>query len=529
LALALALLAGVLAAAQLGWTILRLDRPWFSYDSALYALAGRELAETGHLTTPYAYVGTLLPGAEPPFPQIAGHPLLPLLEAPLFALFGPRPWLSLVWPLLAFLCTVVFATSLTWRAGGRLHHAVLAGIALAAMPSMLANATDGLSEMPFTAAWTAALLLLAGYRWKPSSGTLGTLLGIAHLARPVVAPTLPVWVAVVAWGSPPGTRARHVLRLLGGFLPFAAVLFAYKWLTTGSPFTEVGQLMLLTGLSPDFGAHDVARLLHPPSAGAWIAQHPDLFARKLSTNLLDLLPQALSLGGWLPGLGFAWFVLGRGPGERTALRIVVATTFAALVLLAACTLPRAHYLFPMLPAMVALGTVGLANLLARLRLRPRTVTAVLAVVLAWSSLRPLALEWTRRAGPAPGRFTESALRRSGREIARAFGPGTLVTSDLAPWVSWYAGLPTVNLPRRIEDLDELRGDHGLAGVVLTNEWLVHRPEDAEWGRAFEGVGELPGWRSAGRVREGAFEAALWRPAPHEAGVSPPPPRASPAR
>jgi len=529
LAFALALLAGTLAAAHLGWTVLRADRPWFTYDSALYALAGRELAETGRLTTPYAYVGTLLPGSQPPFPQIAGHPLLPLLEAPLFALLGARPWLSLVWPWLALLCTVVFATSLAWRAGGRLRHAVLAGVALAATPAMLANATDGVSDMPFTAAWTAALLVVAGYRWQPSSGTLGALLGIAHLARPVVVPTLPVWVAVVAWGAPPGARARHVLRLFAGFLPFALLLCVYKWLTTGDPFTEVGQIMLLVGLSPGFGAHDVARLMHPPLAWAWIAQHPGPFAHKLLANLADLVPQGFSLGGWLPGLGFAWFVLGPGPRERGPLRVVLAAAFAVLVLLAACTLPRVHYLFPMLPAMVALGTVGLAELLGRLRLPPRTVTLLLAAALSWSSLRPLAVEWTRQAGPPPGGFTETDLRRAGRDLARAFPPGTLVTSDMAPWVSWYSGLPSVNLPRRVADLDELRRDHDLGGVVLTNEWLIRRPEDAEWGRAWASGEGLPGWRPSGRVRRGAFEAALWRPAPHEPGVSPPRPPASPVR
>jgi len=306
-------------------------------------------------------------------------------------------------------------------------------------------------------------------------------------------------------------------------------LCVYRWLSTGSPFTEVGQLMLLAGLSPEFGAHDVARLMHPPSAWAWISGHPGAFVHKLLVNLADLAPQAFALGGWLTGVGFAWFVLGRGPRERGPLRIVVASAFLALLLLAACTLPRRHYLFPMLPAVVALGTVGLEDLLTRMRLSPRAVTALLAAVLAWSSLRPLVVEWTRAARPEPGRYTETDLRRAGQDIARAFPPGTLVTSDMAPWVSWHSGLPSVNLPRRVADLDELRRGHDLGGVVLTNEWLVHRPADAEWERAFESGEGLPGWRLLGRVRHGVFEAVLWRPAPHDAGFTPRPPPASPAR
>src|SRR5213078_4146685 len=74
-----------------------------SFDSAEYALAGRALARTARLTTPFAYPAQLpgIPG--PPFPLVAGHPLVPLLDAVMFAIGGARPMLTLVPPAFAYL------------------------------------------------------------------------------------------------------------------------------------------------------------------------------------------------------------------------------------------------------------------------------------------------------------------------------------------------------------------------------------------------------------------------------------------
>src|SRR5262249_26876656 len=148
-------------------------RALFSYDSAQYALAGRELAEHGALATPYAYVGTLREGSPPPYPLLAGHPLVPLLLAPLFRLFGAHAWVSLLPVALAYLVTVLCAAELVLRSGGSPVLAGAVGAALAGTPLALANATDGLSEMPAAAAWTGAMLILARMRREPRPGWLG--------------------------------------------------------------------------------------------------------------------------------------------------------------------------------------------------------------------------------------------------------------------------------------------------------------------------------------------------------------------
>src|SRR5262249_50079521 len=88
--------AAILWAAHAWPTRVPPGRALFSFDSAEYALAGRELARTGVLATPYSYVGVLAPGVSPPYPLLAGHPLLPLLEAPVFRAFGAHAWGALV-------------------------------------------------------------------------------------------------------------------------------------------------------------------------------------------------------------------------------------------------------------------------------------------------------------------------------------------------------------------------------------------------------------------------------------------------
>ena len=270
-------------------------RALFSYDSAQYALAGRHLAEHGRLMTPYAYASTLREGSGPPYPLLAGHPLVPLLEAPLFKLFGAHAWASLVPMAVCYLLAVACAVELVLLSGGSAPLAAIVGVALATAPRMLENATDGLSEMPFLAAWTAAMLVLARMRRDPHPLRIGACLGLAHLARPVVVPTLPMWLAAVALASEPGRRLRNTAVAFAGFGLLALTLFLYKWRTTGSPFTDVGGTMLLTQLSPEFAPHIVARILHPPNALAWIRAHPDALVHKLATSLPFMVSQALSL------------------------------------------------------------------------------------------------------------------------------------------------------------------------------------------------------------------------------------------
>jgi 4-amino-4-deoxy-L-arabinose transferase-like glycosyltransferase len=515
------LVAAVLVFAALLWgvhawlTIARPQRALFTFDSAEYALAGRELVQTGRLATPFAYVGTLREGAHPPYPLLAGHPLLPLLEAAVFRVCGVHAWGSLVPVALAYLVTVALAMRLAVAAGSSWPLAVIAGLALAGTPAMLANASDGLSELPFTAAWTAALLVLAKFRRTPRALLLGALLGLAHLARPVVVPTLPVWLAAVALAAGPDhpRRLRRVAEVLAGFAPFALAIVIYKWRATGNPFADVGSFMLLVGLAPEFQPQNVARFLHPPDAVAWIRAHPGAFTHKLAGSLPFMAGTALHLGGWAAGLGFVvWLLRPRRDGSGP-LRLVTGGSLVAMAGLAALTLPRVQYLFPALPAAVALGAGELEHLGRATRLPRRLPLALVAALLSWSSVRPLAAEWASigRTTRPEGAFHEADLVRCGRAVAERIAPGTLVASDMAPWVSWYAERPSVNVPLSTDDLTELRARHGLGAVVLTNEWMVMLPGNEAWRDALEGRTVPPGWSLGDTLSFGHLHVRLLLP------------------
>lgn len=515
------LVVGMVLFAALLWgvhawiTLVRPDRALFSFDSAEYALAARHFARTGVLATPYSYVGALREGVRPPYPLLAGHPLLPLLEAPVFRVFGAHAWGSLVPTALAYLVTVALTLLLALETGGSWGVAVVAAVAVAAAPGMLANATDGLSDLPFTAAWTGALLVLARFRLAPRGFALGVLLGLAHLARPVVAPTLPAWLFAAGWAAGPGTsaRLRRVAEVVAGFAPFALSILLYKWRATGSPFTDLGGIMVLVQMAPHFQPQDVARLLHPPDAVAWIRAHPDALARKLSSSLPFMAGQVLHLGGWAGGIAFLmWIVRPRQDGAGP-LRLVTGWSLAAMAGLAAFTLPRSQYLFPMLPVAIAIGAGELERAGRAARLPRGLPLALVAGLMSWSSFRPLAAEWVsiRRTTRPAEAFDESDLERFGAALSARVPRGTLVASDMAPWVSWYAERPSVNVPQSTDDLAELRARHGLGALVLTNEWLVTLPGNEAWRAAFEGRIAPPGWSFGDTLAFGRLRARLLFP------------------
>jgi hypothetical protein len=488
-------------------------RALLSYDSAQYALAGRHLAEHGRLATPYAYASTLREGVGPPYPLLAGHPLVPLLLAPLFKLLGAHAWLTLVPMAACYLLTIAFGVDLVLLSGGSAPLAAMVGVALATAPLMLENAADGLSELPFAAAWTAAMLVLASMRREPHPLRLGVCLGLAHLARPVVVPTLPVWLAAVAMASEPGRRMRNTSVAFGGFALFAASLVLYKWRATGSPFTDVGGIMLLTQLSPGFEPHTVARLLHVPNALDWIRAHPGALVRKLSTSLPFMVGQAFRLGGWINGLAFAlWIVRPRRDGDGP-MRLALGGSLALLTLLAAVTLPRSQYLFPMLPGAVVFGAMTLARLGRAARLPAGVPVALVAAILSWSSVRLIAIEWAgiRSASRPPSAFDERDVEQLGAALAARLPEHALVASDMAPWVSWYARRPTVTLPVTLADLAELKTRHGVSALLITNEFLISLPGNEPWRAAFEGTQMPPGWRGADAFTFGRLRARLLLP------------------
>src|SRR5262249_43782514 len=175
----------------------------------------------------------------------------------------------------------------------------------------------------------------------------------------------------------------------------------------------------------------------------------------------------------------------------------------------AIPMPRTLYLSPMVPAAVAFGALTLDRLGRAARLPAGAALALVAVIQAWSTLRPLARDWlaTLRA-PESAPFRERDLEDLGAALAARLPAGTLVRTGRAPWGGGYAGLPSVTLPLATADLDELRARHHLGAALITNEWLITLPGNEPWRDAFEGARVPPGWRAADVYTFGRLRARL---------------------
>src|SRR5262245_36434608 len=220
---ALALAAEVVVLVHRHVTVTGPDAERFTFDSAEYALAGRAWLETGRLSTPFVHPAALGSSPGPPYPLVVGHPLVPALNALAFALAGKDPLVTLVPAMLAYVATVLLVARLAPapicpRAG-----ALRAASASAVTPWALRFASEGLSEMPFTAFLTAAFLLLWRTPQHPRPALLGAILGLCHLTRPVTVPLLPAFVVGLWLLTPAPLRVRHLVRAGAAFLPLAAL------------------------------------------------------------------------------------------------------------------------------------------------------------------------------------------------------------------------------------------------------------------------------------------------------------------
>jgi hypothetical protein len=292
----LAIGAAALAYAHARITVVGPDAARFSFDSAEYALAGRMWLETGRLATPFVHPAALGSSPGPPYPLLVGHPLLPALDALAFALFGLDPLVTLLPAALAFVATVLLVAKLALALSGSRAAALGAAGSFALTPWSLRFASEGLSELPFTALLTAAFFVLWRLPERPRPWLLGVLLGLAQLTRPVAVPLLPAFALGVVVLSPPGQALAVSARTLLAFAPLAALTALYKWVAIGTPFAEVGGYLLLTGAAPEFVVSKLNRMTPPPDALAWIRAHPGEWIAKLVRNILSV-----SYGVWAQG------------------------------------------------------------------------------------------------------------------------------------------------------------------------------------------------------------------------------------
>ncbi|HYM81458.1 MAG TPA: hypothetical protein VEY91_08605 [Candidatus Limnocylindria bacterium] len=493
------------ALVHLDLTVRRPDRPIFAFDSAEYALAGRHLARTGTLATPFAHPAVLGKLDQPPFPLITGHPLVPLLDGALFAVGGPRPELTLIPPLLAYLGLILLAAALAERLSGSLLAGALAGGAVACSRDLLRYAAEGMTELPFTLAWTGALLLLLLHRERPRPVVLGAALGLAHLARPVVGPLLPVWLVLLAWWTPPGRRLRTTAIALAGFAPFAAALLLYKWLATGHPFTESGAHLLLTGVAPELTVAFLNCSIPPPDPLAYLAAHPDRWLAKIATRGPELLLAAFTRESLLVGVLLVSAATAPQASVRRDFSRALLPLLIGMVALSTLTVPNARYVIPFAPALWAVAVAEAFGLARAVGFRRVIAAALAGAVVVFGALYPTLRAWRH---PTPVPFTERQWRGLGSALARSLPPGARVGSDIAPWVAWYADRVAVLLPNTPADLGALERELPLDALVVSNEWVIHQPGGRRWRDVFAGRERLPGWSTLAVISSGDLRALV---------------------
>jgi len=489
----------------------------FSFDSAEYALAGRTLATTGRLATPFAHPAILASIPGPPFPLLVGHPLVPVLDALVFAIGGARPALTLIPAGAAFIAVVVLTAVLARRVSASPWVPWTAAAAVALSPWVLRYAIEGLSELPFVALFMAALILLLDLRERPRPLLLGMALGLAHLARPVVVPLLPVWLSAAWFAVPAGTRRGAMARLLLGFAPFAALLALYKWVAIGSPFADVGGTLLLARLTPELTTARLNRMFPGLDPAAVLAAHPGALTHKAIANAPALLWAVLTRAGRLVTVLFVLrMVLPPGRGERREwqLRLVVLGCGALLSALALLTVPDPRMLLCLLPAFIVMG-FDEADRLARVRPGAQRLAPALGVLLVLvSSAVPTLGVWRedwRSAAPEAGRYRESEWRGLGEGVAPLLPGQGAVASDAAPWIAWFSGRNATLIPADTTMLARLGRRLPLAAIVITDEWLIHQPGEEVWRGWFEGRVHDSRWRPAGRVTAGRLSAVVFVP------------------
>jgi hypothetical protein len=489
------------------------DRPVFTADAGAFAVAGRQLEHSGSLATLVTTPGVLRKPMRPPFPVSAGAPMVPLMDAAMFALGGDRAPLTLVPPGLAYLAVVWLSALLALRLSGSEFAAWVAGGAVALSASLLYYATQALTEMPFAAFLTAALLLLWDLPRRPRFALLGVCLGLAQVTRPVMPFLLPAWVVGVLLLAPRERRSRGLLVMLAVYLPAFAVLPLYRWLAFGDPSMDLARYNLLAYLAPEFAPWRIHRWLEPPDPVAFLFAHPGAVLQKLLRFGPSMMRSAIEPESPVFAFLAAFYLVSpSGTPQANRFRATVLILLGLTVAVSTLTIPDVRYVVPLWPAVIALATVE-TWLLVRLRGHVGRAASALCAALI---LLPLSVDTTRAwrdewsAGPADPRvYHESEWRALGRSLAARLPSDAVVVSDVGTWISWYANLPTLALPDSPDELRACERRLHVDAMVLTDEWVVHRPGSATWAALYRGNATLRGWVRSGPIESGRLNAVLF--------------------
>lgn len=488
--------------------------PILNFDTSQYAVAARELAQRGTLSTPFALPIELVHNPSPPWPLAVVQPGVVLVNAALFALV-PNEWVpgaelrAALTLLLPFACFLMLAASLAlavrhlfarwWPespAWTRLGAALTLSLAFVLDPEAQHFAMGGFTELPFTLGLFFGLFGLAMGGADKRPFTFGLLLGVAGLFRANMLWLVPIFTLAAAWSSASGGRRRIVLLILLGFaLPLSPWWF-YKWTQFGSPAWDLTRFVVFDRVA----GFDWFMLYHRPEV-------PDLptgfeAVRLLSAKTLANLPTMLTSltlgprGLWLGAL-VVWLFT-RPPRPLAAAGIAVIGISLLGVLTASVSIPWLRYLFPSRILLEPAGVLAMWALIWRADSilgspRSRAITCVLVAALslgwgAWSTSQGLheARETSRVRG-VPDWHTMS---RIAVHISQRLGPDEPVMSNLGPTLAWRTRRPVIHLAHSPSDIASTRALCDFRHIIL-----CFRNAERAW----------PAWQEIW-VREGAAAA-----------------------
>jgi hypothetical protein len=472
--------------------------PILSYDSAQYALAARELAWHGRLATPYALPLDLARHADPPWPLSALQPGLVLVEAAIFKLVpargaqagsDPRAWLTLLLPFMSYLMLGASAVLGTrhllarympdaprWIKAGA---PAALGLMVILDPEAQHFAVSGLTEMPFTVLYLAAILGLARGAGAEYPLVFGLLLGVAGLFRANMLWLAPPCALASAWCAAPERRSRVALGVLAGFVLPLAPWWFYKWRTFGSPGWDLTRFVVwdkVEGRSWFELFHRLELPLLPHGAHALA-----LLMEKVLLNLGTMLPPLLQgpRGLWL-GAIVAW--LFTRPRRPLAAAGVVVLAGVALNLLAACvSIPWLRFVFPTRVIAEGAGLLALWALLQRIpgaseRTRAVACMAAAALALGWGTWQTRAVhEESHAVSQERGVPSSVSLTALSVTLNEVLTPGETVMSNLGPALAWQTNHPVIHLAFSPADVGACRRRHDFRHIVL-----VFRSADRAW-------------------------------------------------
>ncbi len=415
--------------------VLRAGAPDPLDDSWEYGVVARSLLAGHGFRTPVIHppLWTLRDAANT-VPVLVHGPLVPVLLAPLLAVFGPGLLDQVRW--IAALFAVLGGLAI-YRLGERSHApptGTAAAIAFTLSPLTLRAVHHDLALV--LGAWLLAQALEQLARTRPHGGRAGLAVGAGLLVRPEFLFALPVlaWLARAA-------RRRFLLVAIAPLLPW----MWHGWVNAGSPFFNLSSYLLIGY----WGSHPEISVMRdfavPPRAwprtlthelaslpAKWLAFFPHALKRVLTA------PSAFT--GWLAPLG-ALLAL-QSPEARPLAFAGIALALVPLALMTV-TLFDARYVTPFLPVFALLAARAVAEAvewLPRWAQRPRTWIGAFVLLLALSAAPALIR------ARAEGTTARQRLRVERADLASLppAGPGApLVYTDTPDFVAWTLRRPAL--------------------------------------------------------------------------------------